>query len=140
VKVRIKNSIVKNLATIKAGMLARAIVPIGTKRKGLLIPKDAVVLGGPSPLVFVVDTSTPAASEGQGVQGSTNPTAKTGTVRPVPVTMGASDGRLIEIQGAIKAGDRVVVRGNERLRPGQDVVITETLDPRAEPRAKAVGR
>ncbi|MDA1163772.1 MAG: efflux RND transporter periplasmic adaptor subunit [Planctomycetota bacterium] len=140
VKVRVRNSIVNNFATIKAGMLARAIVPIGTRRKGLLIPKDALVLGGPSPTIFVVDTAASAASEDTGVKDSTNSTAKTGKVRPVPVTMGASDGRLIEIQGAIKAGDMIVVRGNERLRPGQDVVITETLDPRAEPRAKAVGR
>ncbi|MDA0282678.1 MAG: efflux RND transporter periplasmic adaptor subunit [Planctomycetota bacterium] len=140
VKVRVRNSIVNNFATIKAGMLARAIVPIGTRRKGLLIPKDALVLGGPSPTIFVVDTAASAASEDTGVKNSTNSTAKTGKVRPVPVTMGASDGRLIEIQGAIKAGDMIVVRGNERLRPGQDVVITETLDPRAEPRAKAVGR
>lgn len=122
--------------TIKAGMIARAVIPTGARRKGLLIPKDALVLGGPSPAVFVVDPSVPDINDSASGAGSTN----TGKVRPVPVTMGASDGRLIEIEGSVKAGEKVVVRGNERLRPGQEVSITEILDPRAEPRAAAVGR
>ena len=90
-----------------------------------MIPKDALVLGGPSPTVFVVDTTG---------------NSKTGEVRPVPVSIGASDGRLVEIQGAVKAGEMVVVRGNERLRPKQGVTITEILDPHAAPEAQALGR
>lgn len=136
VKVRVSNSmlndsaetpsVAKSAAIIKAGMLARAVVPTGAKRQGLLVPKDALVLGGASPIVYVVDVSASKKTVGK--------------TRPVPVRMGASDGRLIEITGAIKAGEMVVVRGNERLRPGQDVAIIETLDPRAVPRANAVGR
>jgi hypothetical protein len=116
------------------------------KRDGLLVPKDALVLGDPSPIVFVVDAAAPRDAGGSkdagggAAKGSAGSSAKVGKARPVSVRMGASDGRLIEITGAIKAGDMVVVRGNERLRPGQDVVITETLDPRAIPRARAVGR
>jgi len=156
VKVRVSNSILNDsaetpsaanrTAIIKAGMLARAIVPTGAKREGLLVPKDALVLGGATPVVFVVDAALPGDADGPrdtggaAAKGSAGPSAKAGKARPVSVRMGASDGRLIEITGAIKAGDMVVVRGNERLRPGQDVVITETLDPRAIPRARAVGR
>jgi HlyD family secretion protein len=156
VKVRVSNSILNDsaetpsaanrTAIIKAGMLARAIVPTGVKRDGLLVPKDALVLGDPSPIVFVVDAAAPRDAGGSkdagggAAKGSAGSSAKVGKARPVSVRMGASDGRLIEITGAIKAGDMVVVRGNERLRPGQDVVITETLDPRAIPRARAVGR
>jgi RND family efflux transporter MFP subunit len=155
VKVRVSNSILNDSAEtpskenssaiIKAGMLARAIVPTGAKREGLLVPKDALVLGGPTPIVFVVDAAAPKDAGGKvakGAAGSSpgNSSVMVGKARPVPVKMGASDGRLIEITGTIKAGDMVVVRGNERLRPGQDVAIIETLDPRAVPRAKAVGR
>ena len=121
-------------------MLARAIIPTGAKRKGLLVPKDALVLGGPAPMVFVVDATVPdinaAVDDKEPTSGSTN----TGKVRPVPVKMGSSDGRLIEVDGTIKAGELVVVRGNERLMPGQEVAVIETLDPQATPRAAAVGR
>ena len=34
---------------------------------------------------------------------------------------------LIEVDG-VQSGDRVVIRGGERLRPGQSVTITETVD------------
>ncbi len=145
VKVRITNPILDNstkhkVPMIKAGMIARAVVPTGTKRKGLLIPKDALVLGGPSPMVFVVDATVPDINDPIDGKGSAIASTKTGKVRPVPVKMGSSDGRLIEVSGQIKVGEVVVVRGNERLRPGQDVAITETLDPRAVPRAAAVGQ
>jgi multidrug efflux pump subunit AcrA (membrane-fusion protein) len=156
VKVRVSNSILNDsaetpsaanrTAIIKAGMLARAIVPTGAKREGLLVPKDALVLGGATPVVFVVDAAVSGDAGGArdtggaAAKGSAGPATKACKARPVSVRMGASDGRLIEITGAIKAGDMVVVRGNERLRPGQDVVITETRDPRAIPRARAVGR
>ena len=134
------NSTKNRVPIIKAGMIARAVVPTGAKRKGLLIPKDALVLGGPSPTGFVVDATVPDINDPIDGKGSAIASTKTGKVRPVPVKMGSSDGRLIEVTGQIKVGEVVVVRGNERLRPGQDVAITETLDPRAVPRAAAVGQ
>ena len=145
VKVRVKNPPLNDpsenrTVTIKAGMIARAVVPTGVKRQGLLVPKDALVLGGPSPMVYVVDPTVPDINDPVGDKGTAKASSNTGKARPVPVTMGASDGRLIEIEGPVKEGEMVVVRGNERLRPGQDVAITETLDPRAVPRAAAVGR
>ena len=145
VKVRVSNPIRENATgnhspMIKAGMIARAVVPTGARRKGLLVPKDALVLGGPSPTVFVVDATVPDINDPIDDKTTSGSLSNTGKVRPVPVKMGVSDGRLIEIEGPIKAGELVVVRGNERLRPGQDVAITESLDPRAVPRAAAVGR
>ena len=42
-----------------------------------------------------------------------------GRAQPRPVTTGeATGGRLVVVSG-LKVGDMVVVRGNERLRPGQ---------------------
>lgn len=145
VKVRVSNPFLNNetkhkSAIIKAGMIARAIVPTGAKRQSLLVPKDALVLGGPSPMVFVVDATVPDINASIDDKNPSSASTNTGKVRPVTVKMGASDGRLIEIDGPIKVGELVVVRGNERLRPGQEIAIIETLDPQAVPRAAAVGR
>ena len=43
----------------------------------------------------------------------------------VAVETGLSKGELIEVIGELQVGDRVVVRGNERLRPGQSVSIQQ---------------
>ena len=48
-------------------------------------------------------------------------TRKQGKVAPVPVQVGVADGGMIQVSGALKPGQLVVVQGNERLRPGQDV-------------------
>ncbi|MDX1945931.1 MAG: efflux RND transporter periplasmic adaptor subunit [Pirellulaceae bacterium] len=104
VKVRIENQVVGGQPLLKAGMFARVSLPVGQPVSRIMVPKDAVVLGGPSPLVFV------AATAG----GKT-------TIRPVPVTLGPSVGTWLAISGPIHAGEMVVVEGNERIRPGQEV-------------------
>jgi multidrug efflux pump subunit AcrA (membrane-fusion protein) len=88
-------------------------LPVGKPELSLLVSKDAVVLGGPSPLVYAVipDPKDP----------------KVGKVRPVPVELGVADGGQIQVRGALKVGEQVVVRGNERLRPDQEVKIVEVL-------------
>jgi multidrug efflux pump subunit AcrA (membrane-fusion protein) len=48
------------------------------------------------------------------------------TARQVSVTPGIGQGDDIEISGEISAGERVVVRGNERLQPGQAVQIMDS--------------
>ena len=63
---------------------------------------------------------------------------KPGKARAVPVQVGVASGRLIQVKGNLKREEYVVIRGNERLRPGQDVMITEVLSPDAEPKAKAM--
>ena len=41
------------------------------------------------------------------------------------LTTGLAYGTMIEVHGGLQAGDRVVVRGNERLRSGQAVRIQQ---------------
>jgi len=94
---------------VKPGMLAHVTVAIGVPRPALLVDKDALVLGGPKPVVFVVDA---------GPKGSNQ-----GTVRPVPVKTGVAKDGLIQVSGSVKVGQEVVVEGNERLRPGQAVRV-----------------
>jgi len=87
---------------IKAGMLGRATLPAGDPHMAILVPKDALVLKDAGAVVFVV------------IEGS---------ARPVPVKTGPAHGALIEVEGDLKAGQSIVVRGNERLRPGQPVKV-----------------
>jgi hypothetical protein len=93
---------------IKAGMFARVSLPVGGRREALLAPKDALVLGGPTPAVYVVVPSPQDPEQS--------------IVRLTPVQVGAASGNSIEVRGELSAGDRVVIEGNERLQPGQPVV------------------
>ncbi len=104
VKVRVPNPPERGAVRLKAGMFARVVLAVGEPAPALLVPKDALVLGGPSPIVYVVDE--PAS-----------------TVRPVPVEAGLAEDGLIVVTGPLAEGQKVVVRGNERLRPGQPVVV-----------------
>lgn len=106
VKVRVPNRIENDQPLLKAGMFARVTLAVGKPTPCVLVPKDAVVLGGQTPLVFA------AATAGE----------KT-TVRPVPVTLGPAQGAWIAAIGEMKEGDRVIIEGNERVRPGQEVRI-----------------
>ncbi len=92
---------------IKAGMLARVSFLLGEPTSTKLVSKDAIVEQNNLNFVYVVND---------------------GTVRPVQVTTGVAYRDLIEVIGPIEAGELVVVRGNERLRPGQPIRVVDTLD------------
>ena len=90
------------------GMAVRVSVPTQKKVSRLVIPRDAMVIRRDGIYVFRV--------------GDDN------TVERIQVTPGAAAGGNIAIAGEIKDGDKVVIRGNERLRPGQKVTVT-SLNP-----------
>jgi RND family efflux transporter MFP subunit len=89
---------------IKSGMEALVSFDLSGAGKALLVPKDAVVPAGETRKVFkVVD----------------------GKVEPVMVKIvGYFDGN-VAVEGPLNEGDQVVIRGNERLRPGQEVAILD---------------
>ena len=90
---------------IKGGMEAIVRFNLNRSRGALLLPKDAVVTAGNSKLVFSV---------------------KDGKAFPVTVKiLGYYEGS-VAIEGNLKAGDLVVIRGNERLQPGQQVKVVES--------------
>ena len=117
VKVRVKNEVTDGEPLIKSGMYARVMLPTGNKQVANLVSKDALVLGGPQPAVFVVDVAAPNAQQGK--------------ARAVPVQLGIADGGWIHVIGGVTPGQLVVVQGNERLRPGQDVQIQRVIAPPA---------
>jgi RND family efflux transporter MFP subunit len=103
VKVRLQNRPSGGTLLLKAGMFARATIAVGKKTLALLVPKDAIVLGGRKPVIYVLDGTF---------------------ARPVPVDLGVAEDSLIQVFGDVKAGQRVVVRGNERLhKQGQQVRV-----------------
>ena len=112
VKVRLANEAPEGVPLLKAGMIARVTLPVGREHEAMVVSKDALVLGGPSPVVYVID---PSGDDGT-----------LGSVRPVPVEVGVAQGALIEVDGPLTLGQRVVTQGNERLRPGQEVWIIRT--------------
>lgn len=87
------------------GQTLRVAIPVSDSRAVLTVPRDALVLRPEGQSVFVI--------------------AEDGTARQVPVTVGVGQGANLEIAGDIQAGDRVVIRGNERLQAGQEVRLMD---------------
>jgi len=88
------------------GQTLRVAIPTSAAREALLVPRDALVLRPEGITVFVVGNDLVA--------------------RQVPVVTGIDAGEQIEVTGDLKDGDTVIVRGNERLRPGQSVTIMKS--------------
>lgn len=89
---------------ISPGVLVRVIVPTAHAQKVLAIPRDALVLRKGSVSVFKVNNEN--------------------TAEQIAVTIGIGYGDYVAVSGAISAGDRVITRGGERIRPGMPVNIT----------------
>ncbi|RJQ14399.1 MAG: efflux RND transporter periplasmic adaptor subunit [Nitrospiraceae bacterium] len=98
VKVRIRNT-----AGLVEGMEARLILPAGRKEKALIAPRDAVITVFGNTVVFVVEDSK---------------------AKMMPVKVVGYKGMSAGILGdGLNEGMKVVVKGNERIRDGQAVVI-----------------
>jgi RND family efflux transporter MFP subunit len=88
------------------GQTLRVSIPTSGPREVLTVPRDALVLRPEGQSIFVVDAENQA--------------------QQVSVRVGIGQGEFIEVLGEVSAGDRVVVRGNERLQAGQDVSIMDS--------------
>jgi len=102
----VKVSLSAGTGRISVGMLAHVLLEGvsasgGRAHSATIIPKDGLYRQGDQLIVYRI--------------------GEDGTVEPVPVTTGAGAGAWIEVRGGISPGERVVTRGNERLRPGQRV-------------------
>ena len=87
-------------ANVAVGQSVTVQIPIGAARDVLSVPKDALVQARGGWTVFV-------AAEGK--------------AQPRNVELGVALGARYEVLSGLAPGDLVVVRGNERLRPGQDI-------------------
>jgi len=86
-----------------AGQPLRLALPTAKAKAVLAVPRDALVLRRNGAFVFRIDEKT--------------------TAQRIAVTLGVASGPLVAVSGNLQAGDRVVVRGGERLRPGSAVKI-----------------
>lgn len=76
------------------------LLPVGGSRNAVTVSKDAVTQRNGQNMVFV---------------------SNNGRAQLRPVTTGEATGSRLVVISGLKAGDLVVVRGNERLRPGQQL-------------------
>ncbi|MFQ5560820.1 MAG: efflux RND transporter periplasmic adaptor subunit, partial [Nitrospinota bacterium] len=91
---------------LKVGMTARVSLPHGKKKKALMIPRDAVTTKLDKKIVFAL--------------------AENATVKMFTVKTGATREGWVEVLSeGLTEKDQVVVRGGERLRPGQAVRIVK---------------
>lgn len=100
VKIRVANT-----TSLVEGMEARVTLPEGEEMKSLIVHRDAVLNVFGNMVVYTVQDSKAAM---------------------VTVKVSGYKGMIAGIQAeGLEAGMKVVVKGNERLRPGQEVVIQE---------------
>lgn len=90
-----------------SGQSVRIAIPAAESRIATVVPRDALVLRRDGVSVFRVDDANIAEE--------------------VSVTTGVADGDDIEVSNGIMPGDRVIIRGSERLQSGQSVQILEEL-------------
>ncbi|MBF0380567.1 MAG: efflux RND transporter periplasmic adaptor subunit [Magnetococcales bacterium] len=83
-----------------AGEEVALTIGLGANATTLLVLKDGVIRKGNKNLVYVVDGET---------------------IRMTDVQLGPSINSYFQVKKGLKAGELVVVRGNERVRPGQKV-------------------
>jgi RND family efflux transporter MFP subunit len=115
VKVLLDNPPLGKSHKLKSGLICHVNLPVGKREKVTVVPKDALVLGGDSPAVYVAEKAVDPATKMEGT-----------VARRVPVELGAgSYDNLIQVTGELKPGMSIVIRGNERLRPGQALNVVK---------------
>jgi RND family efflux transporter MFP subunit len=119
----------------QAGSRIRAIVPVGDDRSRMLEVRVALT-GAGWPIGSAVRVELPAAQSSAGLvvprdavivraDGAHVFRVAAGDVAErVAVRIGNGNSERVEVLGGLAAGDRIVVRGGERLRAGQAVTIT----------------
>jgi RND family efflux transporter MFP subunit len=95
------------------GQTARVRLPLGTPREALAIPRDALIIRSDGIFVYRVGDDRRAER--------------------VNVALGIADGDWIAVDSGLEAGDAVVVRGGESLRPDQSVKVVGVFDYEAGP-------
>lgn len=90
------------IGTVADGQSVLVEIPVGELRDAVTVHKDAINRGGGGATVFVVVD---------------------GVAQPRPVFLGSAVGARFIVLSGLEPGELVVVRGNERLFPGQAVAF-----------------
>ena len=87
---------------LAANQSVTILLPTGGGEEVVTVHKDAVIRQGPKAIAYVVQD---------------------GVANPRPLDLGLAVGSRFQVLDGVSPGDVVVVRGNERLRPGQSVIV-----------------
>ncbi len=101
---------------VAVGQTVTLDVPVSAPREVLVVNKDALVQAKGGWTVFVHEN---------------------GKAVPRTVEIGVSLNNTFEVVSGLSEGDEVVVRGNERLRPGQDIAPTGPQSQTSEEESRA---
>jgi len=108
---------------LRPGMFARVLVVFSVDDRALVVPEEALVPQGGRQFVYVID------EQGQG-------DARKRVSRRVEVELGVRRGAEVQITQGLKAGDTVVVAGQQRLqRDGTAVRVVDMATGAAAPAA-----
>lgn len=80
-------------------------IPVSAPREVVVVPKDALVQGPGGTWTVFLNAE--------------------GVAQPRPVQVGGAAENGFEVVNGLQPGDEVVIRGNERLRPGQPIAPTQ---------------
>lgn len=100
--VRLVPEIGETIRPLAADQSVTIYVPAGTPREVTTVHKDAIIKRGPQSLVYLV---------------------RKDTAEMRAIVLGEPTGSRYEVLDGLEPGDLVVVRGNERLRPGDKIRI-----------------
>ncbi len=89
-----------DLADAAANQTVNLLIPAGPKREVVSVHKDAILNRGGKRMVFILEN---------------------GEAQIRPVNLGEAVGTRFVVLSGLEVGDVTIVRGNERLRPGQAV-------------------
>jgi RND family efflux transporter MFP subunit len=96
---------------LASGLFVRVQIPVSQPYQALLIPEAAIATDQSIQFVYVVDAD--------------------GTASRRPVELGPQRGELRIIKSGVEAGEKVIVKGLQRVKPGQKVDAEEA--PAATP-------
>jgi membrane fusion protein (multidrug efflux system) len=98
---------------LRPGLFAKVTAPVEELKGAFLVPENATVELQGNYYVSVLQSDD--------------------TVKPLPVKLGPQQGDLRVVSGPLQAGDKVVVEGIEKARPGMKVVATPYQQPSTAP-------
>jgi len=101
------------------GGAVRVALPAGEPRRVTAVPRDALVLRREAIYLYKVNGD--------------------GAAERVEVEVGTGEGPLVEVLGPITPGETVIVRGAERLLPGQAIKVLVKGDEAPKPATASAG-
>lgn len=104
---------------LMSGMFAKVKIYVGEQRQVLAIPSSAINYAPYGNSVFVVEKMKGPAGEYLGV-------------RQQFVTLGGTEGDLVEVSKGLEKGQEIVTSGTFKLQGGMPVIINNTVLPSSE--------